>query len=57
MEAEHKQKQIDYQKYLGVQEHLRREFTSCMDSTWIAALRKNRSGFANVTIHQFLAHL
>jgi hypothetical protein len=28
-----------------------------MDPTWIAALRKNRSGFANVTIHQFLAHL
>ncbi len=57
MEAEHKQKQIDYQKYLGVQEHLRREFTSCMDPTWITALRRNRSGFANVTIHQFLAHL
>jgi hypothetical protein len=56
MEAEHNQKQIDYQKYLGVQEHLRREFTSCMDPTWITALRKNRSGFANVTIHQFLAH-
>ena len=57
MEAEHKQRQQDFQKYLGVQEHLRREFTTCMDSTWIAALRKPRSGFANVTIHQFLTHL
>jgi hypothetical protein len=57
MEAEHKQRQQDFQNYLGVQEHLRREFTTCMDPTWIAALRKPQSGFANVTIHQFLAHL
>jgi 5-methylthioribose kinase len=28
-----------------------------MDPTWIAALRKTRSGFANVIIHQFLTHL
>jgi hypothetical protein len=57
MEAEHKQKQQDFQKYQGVSEHLRLEFQRCMDSTWIAPLKRPRGGFANVTIKAFLAHL
>ena len=57
MEVEHKVKQGDYQKYLGVQEHFRREMQQCMDATWIAPLKRPRGGFANVTIKRFLAHL
>lgn len=57
MEAEHKQTQINFMKSDGVQEHFRREFQNCMDSTWIVPLRKPRGGYANVTIHQFLRHL
>jgi DNA repair exonuclease SbcCD ATPase subunit len=57
MEAEHKQKQQDFQKYQGVSEHLKSEFQRCMDSTWIAPLKRPHGGFANVTIKAFLAHL
>ena len=49
IEAEHKVNINDYQKYLGVTEHLRNQFEQCMDSTWIAQLKKPRGGFANVT--------
>lgn len=57
MEAEHKEAQKNYAKSDGVQEHFRREFQACMDSTWIVSLKKPRGGYANVTIHQFLQHL
>ena len=57
MEAEHKVNINDYQKYLGVTEHLRNQFEQCMDSTWIAQLKKPRGGFANVTVKQFFEHL
>jgi hypothetical protein len=53
LEAEHKEALADYGKYLGVTEHLRREFTTCMDATWIEALKRNRGGHANVTIKRF----
>jgi hypothetical protein len=57
LEAEHKEALADYGKYLGVTEHLRREFTTCMDATWIEALKRNRGGYANVTIKRFFEHL
>jgi hypothetical protein len=57
MEAEHKEAVSDYHKYLGVTEHLRREFTTCMDPTWIEALRRPRGGYANMTIKTFFTHL
>lgn len=57
MEAEHKEAQRNFMKSEGVQEHFRRQFEECMDSTWIAALRRPRGGFANITIKTFLTHL
>lgn len=57
MEAEHKEKLRDYEKYLGVTEHLRQQFEKSIDETWLAPLKKPRGRFANVTIKQFLEHL
>jgi methyl-accepting chemotaxis protein len=55
--AEHKQKQIDYQKYLGVRAHLINELVDKIEDTWLAALKRPRTGFANVTVHQIFEHL
>ena len=57
LEAEHAVVIADHQRYLGVQEHYRREFQKCMDPTWIAALKRPRGGYANVTIKQFFGYL
>lgn len=57
MEAEHKQRQQDYEKYLGVQEHLLEQFKQCINETWIIALRRPRSGYTTRTIREILAHL
>ena len=57
MEAEHKEKLIDYQKYLGVTEHIRQQFEKSVDETWLAPLKKLRGGFANVTVKNFFEHL
>lgn len=57
LEAEHKEAIADYHRYLGVQEHLRREFQACMDSTWIEPLKSTRGGYAHVTAKGFFAHL
>ena len=57
LEAEHKQKKIDYLKYTGLTEHVRRQFTQCMDKTWIQPLKKGRIKYAGVTIKQFFTHL
>jgi hypothetical protein len=55
--AKHKVAVADYQKYLGVQEHLRREMKASVDEVWIETLQNNRGGYAQVTIKAFLAHL
>ncbi len=55
--ADHKVAAPDYQQYLGVQEHLRREMKASVDDVWIKPLRNNRGGYAQVTIKAFLAHL
>jgi hypothetical protein len=47
----------DYYKYLGVQEHLRREFTVCCDEVWIDGLQNTRGGYGHVTARAFLDHL
>lgn len=57
MEAEHKEKLADYQKYLGVTEHIRQQFEKSVDETWLAPLKKPRGGFANVTVKDFFEHL
>ena len=57
MEAEHKQRIVDYHKYLGVTEHLRREFLASIDAPWIVELKRPRGGYANVTVKDFLKHL
>jgi DNA repair exonuclease SbcCD ATPase subunit len=55
--AEHRVIEEDYEKYLGVQEWFRREIQKVVDSTWIAELKKPRSGYAGVTIKRFFQHL
>jgi hypothetical protein len=55
IKAEHKRCQIDYQRYLGCKRPPRGVHR--MHGFNLAPLRKNRAGFASVTIHQFLAHL
>ena len=57
LEAEHKAAVADYYRYLGVQEHLRREFQGCMDETWIEGLQNMRGGYGHVTAKMFLDHL
>ena len=55
--ADHKVAVADYQRYLGVQEHLRREMKASVDEVWIRPLQNNRGGYAQVTIKAFLGHL
>ena len=55
--ANHKVAVADYQRYLGVQEHLRREMKASVDDVWIKPLQNNRGGYAQVTIKAFLEHL
>jgi hypothetical protein len=55
--ANHKVAVADYQKYPGVQEHLRREMKASVDEVWIETLQNNRGGYAQVTIKALLAHL
>ena len=57
MEAEHKQSQQDYEKYLGLHEHLLKQFQECVDEAWIIQLRKPRSGYTTRTIKEIIAHL
>lgn len=56
-EAEHKSKNIDAQKYIGFTQHAMEQFQRCMDACWIETLKKNRTGFNNVTVHQVFNHL
>lgn len=48
LEAKHKVKTQDYQKYLGVQEFCQ-EFQKCIDPTWINALKCPHGKFSNIT--------
>ena len=57
LEAEHRQEVIDYQKYLGLTEHVRRQFMKCMDPVWLEAKKKPRLGYAGITIKEFFKHL
>jgi hypothetical protein len=57
LEAEHNAAVADYYKYLGVQEHLRREFTTCCDEVWIKGLQNTKGGYGHVTGRAFLDHL
>ena len=57
LEAEHKQAVNDYQKYIGLTEHVRRQFTKCVDPAWIESLKKPRTGYTGVTIKKFFKHL
>ena len=57
LEAEHNAAVSDYYKYLGVQEHLRREFQNCVDEVWIEGLQNTRGGYGHVTARAFLDHL
>ena len=57
MEAEHKLKNIDAQKYIGFTQHAMEQFQRCMDPCWIKPLKKNRTGFNNVSIRQVFEHL
>jgi hypothetical protein len=55
--ADHKVAVADYQRYLGVQEHLGREMKASVDEVWIKPLQNYRGGYSQVTIKAFLAHL
>ena len=57
LEAEHRQKVTDYLKYIGLTEHVRRQFVKCMDPIWIESLKKQRVGYSGVTIKNFFEHL
>ena len=53
LEAEHRQKVTDYLKYIGLTEHVRRQFVKCMDPIWIESLKKQHVGYSGVTIKKF----
>lgn len=57
LEAEHKRRQGDYERYLALREHLTDKLVECMDETWLIQLRKPRSGYATRTIKEIFTHL
>ena len=57
LEAEHKRRQGDYERYLALTEHLQSKLVESMDETWLLPLRKPRSGYATRTIKEIFEHL
>jgi hypothetical protein len=57
LEAEHKRRQGDYERYLALTEHLIDQLVESMDETWLLPLRKPRSGYATRTIKEIFNHL
>ena len=57
LEAEHKVYRTDRLRYEGLTEHFKEELLKSVDETWLAALKRPRGGYANISIKRFLQHL